>query len=94
VTIANEVQVGGLWCGEVLDRLSDYLDRELDAAERGRVEEHLRGCDGCARFGGEFRSTVEALRKHLVSRGIMPARLHARLRQALGGEPEPGGSQG
>lgn len=86
MTIANEVQVGGLWCGEVLDRLSDYLDGDLDAAVRAQLEEHLRGCDGCARFGGEFRATVEALRVHLLGRGAaMPERVHEALRRALTG---------
>jgi anti-sigma factor RsiW len=94
VTIANEVQVGGLWCGQVLDRLSDYLDGDLEAEVRARLEEHLRGCDGCARFGGEFRATVEALRTHLLCRGAMPARLHERLRLALAAEAGPGGGQG
>jgi anti-sigma factor RsiW len=94
VTIANEVQVGGLWCGQVLDRLSDYLDGDLEASVRDQVEEHLRGCEGCARFGGEFRATVVALRTHLLRRGAMPARLHERLRVALAGEPGPGGGQG
>lgn len=88
--LENEVQVGGLWCGEVLDRLSDYLDGDLPAAERARVDDHLRGCDGCARFGGEFRGTVEALRGHLLRcGGSMPSRLLDRLRLALDGEPGP-----
>jgi anti-sigma factor RsiW len=30
------------------DRLSDYLDGELDAAERAELERHLAGCDECS----------------------------------------------
>ena len=29
------------------DRLSDYLDGELNAAERAELEEHLSGCAEC-----------------------------------------------
>lgn len=81
--IANEKVVGGLSCSEVLDRLSDYLDGDLPAPERAQVEEHLRGCDGCARFGGELRATVSALRTHLLGAIAAPPGVQERLREAL-----------
>ncbi len=83
-TIRDEKVVAGLRCGQVLDRLSDYLDDGLPAPERDRVEAHLRGCEGCARFGGAFRDTVRALREHLTSRQVvMPRSLRDRLRRAI-----------
>ncbi len=46
------------------DRLSEYLDDELDAAERAAVDEHLRACAGC-------RAVLEDLRRvRLVARGL------------------------
>jgi len=75
--------VAGLSCQDVLDRLSDYLDGELPGPAREAVEGHVKGCDGCARFGGEFKSTVRALRDHLLRSPAPPARLVARLREAL-----------
>jgi anti-sigma factor RsiW len=90
MTMVNEVNVGGLWCSEVLDRLSDYLDGDLPPGPRDQVEQHLRGCDGCARFGGEFRATVEALRGQLLRRAAMPLRVREQLRRALDGEPGGG----
>ena len=75
--------VAGLSCEDVLDRLSDYLDGELPAPSRAAVEEHVKACDGCARFGGEFKSTVRALRDHLLRSPAPPARLVAKLREAL-----------
>jgi anti-sigma factor RsiW len=75
--------VGGLSCQDVLDRLSDYLDGDLADAARASVEDHVKGCDGCARFGGEFKGTVRALRDHLLRSPAPPARLVARLREAL-----------
>lgn len=87
----DEKIVGGLSCGQVLERLSDYLDGDLVQDARAAVEEHLRGCDGCARFGGEFRATVEALRRHLLASPTPPARLRERLADALAREPERDG---
>jgi hypothetical protein len=87
MTIRGEKVVGGLSCSDVLARLSDYVDGELSSEERARVETHLRGCDGCARFGGEFRATVEALRAHLEGAAEVPRDLTERLRAALDAEP-------
>jgi anti-sigma factor RsiW len=80
--IPGEKVVAGLTCGQVLDRLSDYLDRELGPEERDRVEAHLRGCEGCARFGGELRATVRALKAHLAAERL-PDAFQDRLRRAL-----------
>jgi mycothiol system anti-sigma-R factor len=83
MTIENEKVVAGRSCSEILARLSDYLDGELADEERARVEAHLRGCDGCARFGGELRATVAALRAHLAVAAEVPSALRERLRISL-----------
>jgi len=79
----DEKVIAGLSCGEVLALLSDYLDGDLAAAARQQVEDHLRGCEGCARFGGEFRVTVRALRTHLQRPSPVPPAVLDRLRVAL-----------
>ena len=81
--IDREKIVAGISCGEVLDQLSAYLDGELGPEERDRIEAHLRGCDGCARFGGEFRATVRALREHLLHPKKLPASVQERVRAAI-----------
>lgn len=40
------------------DRLSDYLDDELDAAERADVERHLASCGECRTTLGELREVA------------------------------------
>lgn len=37
------------------DRLSEYLDGELDAGERAALEAHLRGCAGCRAVLADLR---------------------------------------
>jgi anti-sigma factor RsiW len=44
-----------LACQEVLQRLTDLLDDELDASLRSAIEIHLRDCEDC-------RSVLEQLR--------------------------------
>jgi hypothetical protein len=43
---------------EVTDRLSEYLDDELEARERAAVEAHLRGCRECAAVLEDLRRVV------------------------------------
>lgn len=74
--------VAGLRCREVLALLADYVDGELDGPTTDRVNEHLRGCDACEKFGGEYGELVARLRAGLgvaePDRGAR-ARLDARL---------------
>jgi len=62
----EQQQVAGLWCFEVLERLSEYLDGDLAAEERERLEAHVSGCDWCERFGGEMAGMVKQLKEQLA----------------------------
>ncbi|MGE5177095.1 MAG: zf-HC2 domain-containing protein [Hyphomicrobiales bacterium] len=44
------------------DLLSDYVDDELDAASRGDLETHLRGCPDCAAVVADLRHIVARAR--------------------------------
>ena len=44
------------------DRLSEYLDGELTAAERGTLDAHLAACDGCRRDLEELRALTARAR--------------------------------
>jgi RNA polymerase sigma-70 factor, ECF subfamily len=57
--------VAGLHCGEVLAELTAFLDSELPADRAHRIQEHVKDCDDCERFGSEFSATVFALREIL-----------------------------
>lgn len=41
------------------DRLSEYVDGELDAAQRSELEAHLAGCDQCRTTVAELRRVVD-----------------------------------
>ncbi len=84
--MSGEVLAGGLRCGEVLARLSDYLDDALPAEERARVEAHLRACGRCEAFGGRVGRIVRDLRRELGAPEPLPEGLKARLLDGL----EPG----
>jgi hypothetical protein len=48
---------------ELRERLSAYLEADLEASERARVEEHLANCPDCRREYRELRHTVDLLRR-------------------------------
>ena len=74
--------VAGLWCADILALLPDYLDASLSAQQRADVEQHLAGCDWCARFGGDYAGTVQAVRDQFTE--DPPAGLSDRLLDRLG----------
>ena len=79
----EERLVAGLRCSEVMLHLSDYVDGELPAPDVARIEEHLRGCDWCEQFGGDFAAAVEALRTALADEQPLDSTLRSRLRESL-----------
>ena len=62
----GERKVAGLWCREVLAKLYDYLDDELEPDERSRFEEHLAGCSVCTTFGGRAAALAKAIQARLA----------------------------
>ena len=49
-----------LTCSEVVERVTDYLGRHLQPAERGALEQHLLVCPPCATYLDQMK-TVAAL---------------------------------
>jgi anti-sigma factor RsiW len=64
------------------ERLSEYLDGDLRASERERVDEHLHWCPECRRVLATLRRTVQALTglRATPVDGVAP-RIIERLRQ-------------
>lgn len=76
--------VGGLSCPQVLERLADYVDGDIEADVKEKIEAHLRGCDECTRFGGEYAEVVKGLRKQLGAVDEVPASAADRLSRRFG----------
>ncbi|HEX9161507.1 MAG TPA: zf-HC2 domain-containing protein [Thermoanaerobaculia bacterium] len=70
-------------CSEVMAVLSDYIDGTVDVENRARIDAHLRGCDVCERFGGQFAAIVETLRRQLAGSEPLPDDVARRLRERL-----------
>jgi anti-sigma factor RsiW len=49
-------------CEQARALMSDYVDGELDPAERKRLERHVRFCDRCHTVLGNLRQTLGRLR--------------------------------
>lgn len=82
--------VAGLSCRTVLTDLSAYVDGELAPGRVAQIEDHLRGCDWCERFGGEFAGVVRAFRRSLHEAAPVDASVVARLRARLDRESGTG----
>ena len=51
-------QHGGPECRMLFEKLSEYIDGELDPALYPRFEEHMRDCEPCQVFLESLRRTV------------------------------------
>ena len=76
--------VGGLWCSEVLAGLSEYLDGNLGSETRAQVEQHLRECSNCKRFGADVAGMLATLSSQ---RRSFTDEIGARLKSVLSGNP-------
>ena len=48
-------------CQEVVELVTDYLDRALPADQAALFEQHINFCDGCVRYVEQIKATAEAL---------------------------------
>ncbi len=49
-----------LTCAEVVELVTDYLERRLPPMDVERFEEHLVFCDGCDNYLEQMQRTIEA----------------------------------
>ena len=48
-------------CNELVELVTAYLDRSVDAETQKRVVDHLALCDGCEQYVDQFRQTIRVL---------------------------------
>ena len=68
-------------CRELFEKLSEYLDNELDAANCDAIETHLQNCPPCQACLATLKQTVAMCRELKAS--AMPEAASNRLRIAI-----------
>ncbi len=76
-------EIAGIRCREILAELSDYVDGFLPEERVAQIHEHLRDCDWCERFGGEFATVIAGFRKALAEAEPLDPGVARRLRERL-----------
>jgi anti-sigma factor (TIGR02949 family) len=69
-------------CKDCVDRLGDFVDRELSAEEIAAVQQHLEECFGCSRefrFEGAVLDSIKATLRRVQA----PASLLEKIRRSL-----------
>ncbi len=69
-------------CRETLERIDDYVDRELGPGEIALVQEHLARCAVCAR-GFAFEESVLRKAREKLARIDLPQDVKSRVLEAL-----------
>ena len=68
-------------CSEVVELVTDYLERSLPPAEAALFEQHLNFCDGCDWYVDQMRTTVAAVGR--VREEDVPPEMRERLLTAF-----------
>lgn len=77
----NDMDILEISCKEVILQLSNYLEEDVSAELRARMEEHIRGCKHCAAILDGTSNTVRLLADGKILE--LPAGFSERLRLRL-----------
>jgi hypothetical protein len=72
-----------LTCFQVVELVTNYLERRLSPRDAERFEEHLAFCDGCGNYLEQMRATIAAAGR--LGGGDLPPALQERLLEAFRG---------
>ncbi|MDH5542919.1 MAG: zf-HC2 domain-containing protein [Nitrospinota bacterium] len=70
-------------CIELLGKMSDYVDEELDPGTQARLESHFQNCPPCLMVLQSLRKTLEIFRRR--DDIIPPENLSGEIREKIGG---------
>lgn len=68
-------------CLEIKDKLSAYLDGELESAVCAEIQQHLSGCDDCRVMVDTLNKTITLYRNY--GQETVPSDVHERLTRVL-----------
>jgi Putative zinc-finger len=72
-----------LTCAQLVELVTDYLERSLPLRETERFEEHIAFCDGCSTYLEQMRATIAVAGR--LREGDLPTELEKRLLEAFRG---------
>ncbi len=72
-----------LTCAQLVELVTDYLERRLTIRDTERFEEHVAFCDGCSTYFDQMRATIAATGR--LRETDLPAELHEQLLDAFRG---------
>jgi len=72
-------------CPETVEKMSDYLEDELDSGTRNRIEKHFAHCPLCMKVLQTLKKTLEIFRRREPE--TVPPDLDASLRKKLKTKP-------
>jgi anti-sigma factor (TIGR02949 family) len=75
-------------CENIRERLTLYLDNELQEDERAAIELHVESCDSCASFVEKERTFLNAVRRSGPQHVASPE-LRAKVTEILAGSQQP-----
>ncbi len=75
--------VAGMRCREVLAELSDFVDDALPEERAAQIRAHVKDCDWCERFGGEFAAVIKGFRRALAVADPIDPGIERRLRERM-----------
>jgi hypothetical protein len=52
------IDTEALACQELVELVTDYLERALEPADLRRFEAHIAGCGNCTRYLDQLRATI------------------------------------
>ena len=72
-----------LTCAQLVELVTDYLERRLTLRNTERFEEHVAFCDGCSTYFEQMRAAIAATGR--LREEDVPAELQERLLEAFRG---------
>ena len=82
------IHLGGFGCSDTEHLLFEYIQDELTAETRQKLDKHLADCPGCLRYVQSYRKTIQATHEHGLPEVGMPLELQNRLKEFIRQNPE------
>jgi anti-sigma factor RsiW len=85
--IGHVLHFGGYSCFDTEHLLFEYVEEELPADVRAKLDKHIADCPPCIEYVNGYRRTIQAMRQHALPPTEMPDELRRRLAEFLEQNP-------